>query len=49
MIDNDFFVDQKKLLLRMKNVNGAQAFAITLEDKGGSPSPKGPMYTLGNL
>lgn len=49
MIDNDFFVDQKKLLLRMKNVGGAQAFAITLEDKGGSPTPKGPMYTLGNL
>jgi len=49
MIDNDFFIGQKKLLLRMKNVNGAQAFAITLEDKGGSPTPKGPMYTLGNL
>jgi anti-sigma-K factor RskA len=49
MIDNDFFVGQKKLLLRMKNVSGAQAFAITLEEKGGSPTPKGPMYTLGNL
>jgi len=49
MIDNNFFVGQKKLLLRMKNVSGAQAFAITLEEKGGSPTPKGPMYTLGNL
>jgi anti-sigma-K factor RskA len=49
MIDNDFFIGQKKLLLKMKNVNGAQAFAITLEDKGGSPTPKGKMYTLGNL
>jgi anti-sigma-K factor RskA len=49
MIDNDFFIGQKRLLLRMKNVSGAQAFAITLEEKGGSPTPKGPMYTLGNL
>ena len=49
MIDNDVFIGQKKLLLRMKNVNGAQAFAITLEEKGGSPTPKGPMYTLGSL
>lgn len=49
MIDNDFFIGQKKLLLKMKNVNGAQAFAITLEEKGGSPTPKGKMYTLGNL
>lgn len=49
MIDNDVFIGQKKLLLRMKNVSGAQAFAITLEEKGGSPTPKGPMYTLGNL
>ena len=49
MIDNDFFIGQKRLLLRMKNVSKAQAFAITLEEKGGSPIPKGKMYTLGNL
>jgi anti-sigma-K factor RskA len=49
MIDNNFFIGQKRLLLKMKNVNGAQAFAITLEEKGGSPTPKGRMYTLGNL
>src|SRR5688572_26652077 len=49
MIDNESFIGQKKLLLRMKNVSGAQAFAITLEEKGGSPTPKGPMYTMGNL
>lgn len=49
MIDNDVFVGQKKLLLRMKNVSGAQAFAITLEKKGGNPTPEGPMFTLGNL
>ena len=49
MVDNNFFIGQKRLLLKMKNVSGAQAFAITLEEKGGGPTPKGPMYTLGNL
>lgn len=49
MIENDFFIGQKQLLLRMKNASGAQAFAITLEKKGGNPTPQGPMYTLGNL
>ena len=50
MIDNDVFIGQKKLLLPMKNVSGAQAFAITLERKGGEISaPKGPMYTMGSL
>lgn len=49
MISNDFFIGQKQLLLRMKNASGAQAFAITLEKKGGNPTPQGPMYTMGNL
>lgn len=49
MIDNSYFVDQKKLVLRMKNVSAAQAFAITLEKEGGSPTPQGDMYVLGNL
>jgi anti-sigma-K factor RskA len=49
MIENDFFIGQKQLLLRMKNASGAQAFAITLEKKGGSSAPQGPMYTMGNL
>ena len=39
----------KGLVLKMKNVQKAQAFAITLEDKGGSPAPKGQMYAQGNL
>ena len=30
---------QKRLLYQMKNVQKAQAFAITLEPKGGSPAP----------
>jgi len=49
MISNDFFIGQRQLLLRMKNASGAQAFAITLEKKGGNPTPQGPMYTMGNL
>ncbi|MGZ8557771.1 MAG: anti-sigma factor [Chitinophagaceae bacterium] len=49
MIDNDSFTGEKKLLLQMKNVSGAQAFAITLEKKGGNPTPQGSMYVLGNL
>ena len=49
MIDNDSFIGEKKLLLRMKNVAGAQAFAITLEKKGGNPTPLGSMYVMGNL
>jgi anti-sigma-K factor RskA len=49
MISNDFFIGQKQLLLRMKNASGAEAFAITLEKKGGNPTPQGPMYTMGNL
>ena len=49
MVKNEFFVDQKQLLLRMKNIQGAQAFAITLEKMGGNPTPEGKMYVLGNL
>lgn len=49
MIDNNYLLTQNRLLLRMKNVSSAQAFAVTLEDKGGSPTPKGKMYVLGNL
>ena len=50
MIDNAFFIGQKKLLVRMKNVSGAQAFAITLEKEGGSKEPTMEnMYVLGNL
>jgi anti-sigma-K factor RskA len=34
-------------MMKMKNVPEAQLFAVTLEQKGGSPVPKGPMYVLG--
>jgi anti-sigma-K factor RskA len=49
LIDNEYFIQQNKLLIRMKNMQGAQAFAITLEKKGGSPTPQGSMYVMGKL
>jgi anti-sigma-K factor RskA len=41
-----FDLKQERFLIRMKNVQNAKAFAITLEPKGGSPSPTGqPMVS----
>jgi anti-sigma-K factor RskA len=46
----DVDVQQKRLLVKMKNVQNAQAFAITLEDRGANlPAPKGSIYVVGNL
>jgi anti-sigma-K factor RskA len=39
---------QERLLYRMKNVQDAQAFAITLEPKGGSASPTMPPVVMSN-
>lgn len=36
-------------LVRMKNMPKAQIFAVTLEKRGGSPTPQGPMYVLGKV
>ena len=36
-------------LLRMKNMPRAQVFAVTLEKRGGSLAPEGPMYVLGKV
>jgi anti-sigma-K factor RskA len=45
-----FDVHQEKLMLKMKNVQNAQAFAITLEPKGGSTAPTlQNMYVYGKL
>jgi anti-sigma-K factor RskA len=33
----------------MKNIQKAQAFAITLEEKGGKSQPEGEMYVLGKI
>lgn len=47
----DYDLKQKKLLVRMKNTQNAQAFAITLEKKGrhNEKIPEGQMYVLGKL
>jgi anti-sigma-K factor RskA len=37
------------VMVKMKNIPRAQLFAITLEQHGGSPTPKGPMYVLGKV
>jgi anti-sigma-K factor RskA len=42
-------VKQQRLLYRMKNVQNAQAFAITLEPKGGSDQPTTPPIAVSNL
>lgn len=36
-------------VITMKNIPSAQLFAITLEKKGGSPTPEGPMYVMGKV
>jgi anti-sigma-K factor RskA len=40
---------QQRLLYRMKNVQNAQAFAITLEPMGGSPTPTTKPIAVSNL
>jgi len=47
----DYDLKQTKLLIRMKNAQKAQAFAITLEkkDRPDASKPEGQMYVLGNL
>ena len=46
-----FEVNQKPLVLKMKNVQNAQAFAITLERRGrpNQDSPEGAIYVVGKL
>lgn len=46
----DMDIKQRRLLVKMQNVQKAQAFAITLEPKGGSVNPTmNSMYVEGNL
>lgn len=44
-----FDIKKERLLIQAKNAQGAEAFAITLEETGGSPTPKGDMYVMGKL
>ena len=41
--------DIAKGIVTMKNIPRAQAFAITLEKRGGSSTPQGQMYVLGKV
>ena len=44
-----FEVQNTAVLLRMKNMPRAQVFAVTLEKRGGSATPQGPMYVMGKV
>lgn len=45
-----FDVDGDTVLVRMKNVPNAETFAITLQDRGGSPTPDlTQLYVIGNV
>ena len=44
-----FDVQNTAGLLRMRNMPRAQVFAVTLEKRGGSPTPQGPMYVMGKV
>lgn len=48
-VDAGVFTPGKTAMVPMKSIRGAQAFAITLEKPGGSPTPEGPMYVLGKV
>lgn len=51
MIADEHFIKKERLLLKGKNAQNAQAFAITLEKKGRPDinKPEGKMYVVGNL
>ena len=51
MIDSEFFVKQDRLLIKAKNVQNAQAFAISLEkkDRNNTSTPEGQIYVAGGL
>ena len=42
-----FDMDKERFFLKMKNVQQAEAFAITIENRGNGDIPKGPMETYG--
>jgi anti-sigma-K factor RskA len=51
LIENDYFVKENRLLIKGKNIQNAQAFAITLEKKGRADisKPEGAVYVFGGL
>jgi anti-sigma-K factor RskA len=42
-------MDKGHMMVKMKNIPRAQLFAITLEQEGGSSTPKGKMYVMGKV
>lgn len=42
-----FDADKNNVILKMKNTQRAEAFAITIEDRGNGPIPKGPVAITG--
>jgi anti-sigma-K factor RskA len=42
-----FDMNSPDTMLKMANIPNAEAFAVTLEKSGGSPTPQGAMYVLG--
>jgi anti-sigma-K factor RskA len=45
-----FNLENKNILQQLKTISGAQAFAVTLEKKGGSPTPTlAALYLIGNV
>lgn len=44
-----FDMADNNTVLHMKNIPEAQLFAVTLEKKGGNPTPQGKMYVLGKI
>ncbi|HSU28208.1 MAG TPA: anti-sigma factor [Chitinophagaceae bacterium] len=45
----DLAIRKRPMLIQLKKAQSAQAFAITLEKKGGSTAPEGQMYVMGYL
>ncbi len=41
--------EDKYRIQKMKSFGTAEAFAVTLETKGGNPQPKGQMYVMGKM
>lgn len=42
-------MEKGHMMVKMKNIPRAQLFAITLEQEGGSVTPKGKMYVMGKV
>jgi anti-sigma-K factor RskA len=44
-----FEIPDAEAIIKLKNIPQAQAFAVTLENKGGSSTPQGPMFVFGTV